>query len=255
MDWMEQEQERGITITSAATTCFWRDHRINIIDTPGHVDFTIEVERSLKVLDGAVAVFDGVAGVEPQSETVWRQADKYKVPRICFVNKLDRTGADFYRCVDMIKERLGCKPLPLQIPIGSEADLKGIVDLIKMKGVVWQNEDLGAKFEYVEIPPDLKEKAEKYRKELVETAVEEDEKLMESYLEGKEPSETDLIRCIRKGTLSFNFVPILTGSAFKNKGVQPLLDAVIDYLPSPSDLKSIEGTKTVSYTHLTLPTN
>ena len=243
MDWMEQEQERGITITSAATTCFWRDHRINIIDTPGHVDFTIEVERSLKVLDGAVAVFDGVAGVEPQSETVWRQADKYKVPRICFVNKLDRTGADFYRCVEMIKERLGCKPLPLQLPIGSEAELKGVIDLVKMKGVVWQNEDLGAKFEYIEIPEDLIEKAKKYRKELVETAVEQDEKIMEAYLEGKEPSEAELIKCIRKGTLSFDFVPILTGSAFKNKGVQPLLDAVIDYLPSPSDLSSIEGTK------------
>ena len=243
MDWMEQEQERGITITSAATTCFWRDHRINIIDTPGHVDFTIEVERSLKVLDGAVAVFDGVAGVEPQSETVWRQADKYKVPRICFVNKLDRTGADFYRCVDMIKERLGCKPLPLQLPIGAEADLKGVVDLVKMKGVVWQNEDLGAKFDYVDIPDDLKDKAKEYRQNLVETAVEEDEKLMEAYLEGKEPSEEDLIKCIRKGTLNFNFVPILTGSAFKNKGVQPLLDAVIDYLPSPKDIGSIEATK------------
>ena len=252
MDWMEQEQERGITITSAATTCFWRDHRINIIDTPGHVDFTIEVERSLKVLDGAVAVFDGVAGVEPQSETVWRQADKYKVPRICFVNKLDRTGADFYRCVEMIKDRLGCKPLPLQLPIGSEANLKGVVDLIKMKGVVWQNEDLGAKFEYVDIPEDLKDKADQYRKELVETAVEEDEKLMESYLEGKEPSEDDLINCVRKGTLSFNFVPILTGSAFKNKGVQPLLDAVIDFLPSPSDLKSIEGTKIGSEEKVTM---
>ena len=243
MDWMEQEQERGITITSAATTCFWRDHRINIIDTPGHVDFTIEVERSLKVLDGAVAVFDGVAGVEPQSETVWRQADKYKVPRICFVNKLDRTGADFYRCVEMIKDRLGCKPLVLQLPIGSEADLKGIVDLVKMKGVVWQNEDLGAKFDYVDIPADLKEKANQYRKDLVESAVEEDEKLMEAYLEGKEPSESDLIKCIRKGTLGFNFVPITTGSAFKNKGVQPLLDAVIEYLPSPLDIGSIEATK------------
>ena len=243
MDWMEQEQERGITITSAATTCFWRDHRINIIDTPGHVDFTIEVERSLKVLDGAVAVFDGVAGVEPQSETVWRQADKYKVPRICFVNKLDRTGADFFRCVDMIKDRLGAKPLVLQLPVGSEADLKGIVDLVKMKAVIWQNEDLGAKFDLVDIPSELKEKANQYRKELVETAVEEDEKLMEDYLNGKEPSETDLIKCIRKGTLGFNFVPITTGSAFKNKGVQPLLDAVIDYLPSPQDLKSIEGTK------------
>ena len=243
MDWMEQEQERGITITSAATTCFWRDNRINIIDTPGHVDFTIEVERSLKVLDGAVAVFDGVAGVEPQSETVWRQADKYKVPRICFVNKLDRTGADFFRCVDMIKERLGAKPLVLQIPVGMEADLKGIVDLVKMKAVIWQNEDLGAKFDLVDIPSELKEQADKYRKELVETAVEEDEKLMEDYLNGKEPSEMDLIKCIRKGTLGFNFVPIITGSAFKNKGVQPLLDAVIDFLPSPKDLVSIEGTK------------
>jgi elongation factor G len=192
MDWMEQEQERGITITSAATTCFWRDHRINIIDTPGHVDFTIEVERSLKVLDGAVAVFDGVAGVEPQSETVWRQADKYKVPRICFVNKLDRTGADFFRCVEMIKERLGAKPLVLQIPVGSEANLKGIVDLVKMKAIIWQNEDLGAKFDLVDIPEDLKEKANQYRKELVETAVEEDEKLMEDYLNGKEPSEAEL---------------------------------------------------------------
>ena len=243
MDWMEQEQERGITITSAATTCFWNDHRINIIDTPGHVDFTIEVERSLKVLDGAVCVFDGVAGVEPQSETVWRQADKYKVPRICFVNKLDRTGADFYRCVDMIKDRLGCKPLVLQIPVGSEADLKGVVDLVKMKAVVWQNEDLGAKFDLIDIPADLKDKANKYRKELVEAAVEEDEKLMEAYLEGKEPSESDLIKCIRKGTLAFSFVPITTGSAFKNKGVQPLLDAVIDYLPSPLDIGSIEATK------------
>ncbi|MDB9796095.1 elongation factor G [Pelagibacteraceae bacterium] len=243
MDWMEQEQERGITITSAATTCFWNEHRINIIDTPGHVDFTIEVERSLKVLDGAVCVFDGVAGVEPQSETVWRQADKYKVPRICFVNKLDRTGADFYMCVDMIKDRLGCKPLVLQLPIGSEADLKGIVDLVKMKAVVWQNEDLGAKFDEIDIPADMKEKAEKYRKELVEAAVEVDEKVMTEYLEGTEPSESDLKKCIRTGTLGFNFVPIATGSAFKNKGVQPLLDAVVDYLPSPMDIGSIEGTK------------
>ena len=243
MDWMEQEQERGITITSAATTCFWNDHRINIIDTPGHVDFTIEVERSLKVLDGAVCVFDGVAGVEPQSETVWRQADKYKVPRICFVNKLDRTGADFYRCVDMIKDRLGCKPLVLQLPVGSEADLKGVIDLVKMRAVIWQNEDLGAKFDVVDIPEDLKEKATTYRKELVEAAVVQDEQLMESYLDGKEPSESDLIKCIRKGTLEFSFVPITTGSAFKNKGVQPLLDAVIDYLPSPLDIGSIEATK------------
>ncbi len=243
MDWMEQEQERGITITSAATTCFWQDHRINIIDTPGHVDFTIEVERSLKVLDGAVAVFDGVAGVEPQSETVWRQADKYKVPRICFVNKLDRTGADFFRCVDMIKDRLGAKPLPIQVPIGIESSLTGVVDLVKMKAQVWKNEALGAEWEYKEIPDDLKEISQKYRTELVEMAVEQDEKLMESYLNGDEIKEEDLIKCIRKGTLNFSFVPILTGSAFKNKGVQPLLDAVINYLPSPIDIGSIQGTK------------
>jgi len=243
MDWMEQEQERGITITSAATTCFWRDFRINIIDTPGHVDFTIEVERSLKVLDGAVAVFDGVAGVEPQSETVWRQADKYKVPRICFVNKLDRTGADFFRCVDMIKERLGAKPLVMQIPIGIEASLQGVVDLVKMKAIVWKNEDLGAEWEEKDIPTDLKETCDKYRQELVETAVEQDEKLMESYLNGDQISNEDLIKCVRKGCLNFDFVPVLTGSAFKNKGVQPLLDAVVDYLPSPKDIGSIKGTK------------
>ena len=243
MDWMEQEQERGITITSAATTCFWKDHRINIIDTPGHVDFTIEVERSLKVLDGAVAVFDGVAGVEPQSETVWRQADKYKVPRMCFINKLDRTGANFFMCVDMIRERLGAKPLLLQLPIGLEADLKGIVDLVKMKGVIWNDESLGAKFEEVEIPENLKEESEKYRKELVETAVEQDEDLMAAYLDGKDISEDDLKKCIRKGTLDFSFVPIVCGSAFKNKGVQPLLDAVVDYLPSPLDIGEIKGTK------------
>jgi elongation factor G len=243
MDWMEQEQERGITITSAATTCFWQDHRINIIDTPGHVDFTIEVERSLKVLDGAVAVFDGVAGVEPQSETVWRQADKYKVPRICFVNKLDRTGADFFRCVDMIKDRLGAKPMVIQVPIGIESSLTGVVDLVKMKAQVWKNEALGAEWEYKEIPDDLKEISQKYRTELVEMAVEQDEKLMEAYLNGDEINENDLIKCIRKGTLNFSFVPILTGSAFKNKGVQPLLDAVINYLPSPIDIGSIKGTK------------
>ena len=243
MDWMEQEQERGITITSAATTCFWQDHRINIIDTPGHVDFTIEVERSLKVLDGAVAVFDGVAGVEPQSETVWRQADKYKVPRICFVNKLDRTGADFFRCVDMIRDRLGAKPLVVQVPIGIEASLTGVVDLVKMKAQVWKNEALGAEWEYKDIPDDLKEISQKYRTELVELAVEQDEKLMESYLNGDEIKEEDLLKCIRKGTLNFSFVPILTGSAFKNKGVQPLLDAVINYLPSPIDIGSIKGTK------------
>ena len=242
MDWMEQEQERGITITSAATTCFWKDHRINIIDTPGHVDFTIEVERSLKVLDGAVAIFDGVAGVEPQSETVWRQADKYKVPRICFVNKLDRTGADYFRCVDMIKERLGAKPLVTQIPLGIEASLKGVVDLVKMKAIIWKDENLGADFELIEIPEDLKDNANKYRKELIETAVEQDEKLMEDYLNGKEISEINLIKCIRSGCLKFDFVPILTGSAFKNKGVQPLLDAIVNYLPSPVDIGSISGT-------------
>ena len=242
MDWMEQEQERGITITSAATTCFWKDHRINIIDTPGHVDFTIEVERSLKVLDGAVAIFDGVAGVEPQSETVWRQADKYKVPRICFVNKLDRTGADYFRCVDMIKERLGAKPLVTQIPLGIEVSLKGVVDLVKMKAITWKDENLGADFELIEIPEDLKDNANKYRKELIETAVEQDEKLMEDYLNGKEISEINLIKCIRSGCLKFDFVPILTGSAFKNKGVQPLLDAVVNYLPSPVDIGSISGT-------------
>ena len=243
MDWMEQEQERGITITSAATTCFWKDHRINIIDTPGHVDFTIEVERSLKVLDGAVAVFDGVAGVEPQSETVWRQADKYKVPRICFVNKLDRTGANFFMCVDMIRDRLGSKPLVMQIPVGIEASLQGVVDLVKMKAIIWKNEALGAEWDYKEIPEDLKEISKKYRKELIETAVEQDEKIMESYLNGDEIKEEDLIRCIRKGCLNFDFVPVLTGSAFKNKGVQPLLDAVVDYLPSPIDIGSIKGTK------------
>ena len=243
MDWMEQEQERGITITSAATTCYWRDHRINIIDTPGHIDFTIEVERSLKVLDGAVAIFDGVAGVEPQSEQVWRQADKYMVPRICFVNKLDRTGADFFRCVEMIKDRLGSKPLVMQIPVGIESSFKGVVDLVKMKAVLWKEEKLGAEFEYVEIPNELQEQAKKYRKELMETAVEQDEKLMDDYLNGKEISESDLISCIRKGGLKFDFVPVLTGSAFKNKGVQPLLDAVVDFLPSPKDIGSINGTK------------
>jgi len=243
MDWMEQEQERGITITSAATTCYWRDHRINIIDTPGHIDFTIEVERSLKVLDGAVAVFDGVAGVEPQSEQVWRQANKYKVPRICFVNKLDRTGADFFRCVEMIKDRLGSKPLVMQIPVGIESSFKGVVDLVKMKAVLWKEEKLGAEFECVEIPNELQEQAKKYRKELMETAVEQDEKLMDDYLNGEEISESDLISCIRKGGLKFDFVPVLTGSAFKNKGVQPLLDAVVDFLPSPKDIGSINGTK------------
>jgi elongation factor G len=241
MDWMEQEQERGITITSAATTCFWNDHRVNIIDTPGHVDFTIEVERSLKVLDGAVAVFDGVAGVEPQSETVWRQADKYNVPRMCFINKLDRTGANFFMCVDMIPDRLGSYPLVLQLPIGIESDLKGVVDLVANKAIVWQDESLGAKFDIVEIPADLKEQAKEYREKLIEKAVEEDDSIMESYLDGKEPTIDDLKKCIRKGTIKGSFVPVLTGSAFKNKGVQPLLDAVIDYMPSPIDVDGVKG--------------
>ena len=241
MDWMEQEQERGITITSAATTCFWKDHRINIIDTPGHVDFTIEVERSLRVLDGAVAVFDGVAGVEPQTETVWRQANRYKVPRMCFINKMDRTGADFYKCLEMIKDRLEAKALVLQIPYGSEANLKGVIDLVKNKAIVWANEDLGAKYEYTDIPEDLKDTAEKYRSEMVELAVEQDEEVLEKYLDGIEPDEETLNRCIRKGTINFEFVPILTGSAFKNKGVQPLLDAVVNFMPDPSEVQQAAG--------------
>jgi elongation factor G len=242
MDWMEQEQERGITITSAATTCFWNDHRINIIDTPGHVDFTIEVERSLRVLDGAVAVFDAVSGVEPQSETVWRQADKYEVPRICFVNKMDRIGADMYNTVDMIVDRLGAVPLVTQLPIGSESDFVGLVDLIKMKAIIWKDESLGAEFEYTDIPADLADRAAEYREKLVETAVEHDDVAMEAYLEeAEEPSEEVLKACIRKGTISAAFVPVLCGSAFKNKGVQPLLDAVIDYLPSPSEVPPIKG--------------
>lgn len=241
MDWMEQEQERGITITSAATTCFWNDKRINIIDTPGHVDFTIEVERSLRVLDGAVAVFDSVAGVEPQSETVWRQADKYAVPRMCFVNKMDRTGADFFRCVDMIKDRLGSNPLVLQLPIGAEAEYEGLIDLVKMKEVLWKNEDLGADYEYVDIRDEYKDQAAKYRSMLVEQAVEMDDELMEAYLEGTEPSEEGLIKCIRKGTIDQVFVPILNGTAFKNKGVQPLLDAVINFMPSPLEVPAIIG--------------
>jgi elongation factor G len=241
MDWMEQEQERGITITSAATTTFWNDHRINIIDTPGHVDFTIEVERSLRVLDGAVAVFDSVAGVEPQSETVWRQADKYDVPRMCFINKMDRIGADFYRCVDMIVDRLGSTPLVLQLPIGSESDFVGVVDLIDMKAIRWLEESLGAKFEIVDIPDDLKDQAEEYRGRLLETAVEQDDDAMMAYLEGEEPNREVLTRCIRRGTLEGAFVPVLCGSAFKNKGVQPLLDAVVDYMPGPLDIGATKG--------------
>ncbi len=237
MDWMEQEQERGITITSAATTCFWKEHRVNIIDTPGHVDFTIEVERSLRVLDGAICVFDAVAGVEPQSETVWRQANKYKVPRMCFVNKMDRVGANFYRCVDMMKTRLGARPVPIQLPIHEAENYGGLIDLIKMKAVVWKDETMGADYTLEEIPADLLDKAKQYREELVEAAIEQDDALMEAYLGGAEISEADLKRCIRKATIDGAFVPVLNGTAFKNKGVQTLLDAVVDYLPSPKDIK------------------
>ena len=243
MDWMEQEQERGITISSAATTCFWNDHRINIIDTPGHVDFTIEVERSLRVLDSAVAVFDSVAGVEPQTETVWRQADKYDVPRICFVNKMDRTGADFFRCVDMIVDRLGASPLVTQLPIGAEAGFVGLIDLISMKAIIWKDETLGAEFEISDIPDDLADQAAEYREQVVETALEQDDVALEAYLEGQEPDEETLNKCIRSGTIAGDFVPVLLGSAFKNKGVQPLLDAVISYLPSPTDVPAIKGIK------------
>lgn len=241
MDWMVQEQERGITITSAATTCAWKECLINIIDTPGHVDFTIEVERSLRVLDGAVTVFDGVAGVEPQSETVWRQADKYNVPRICFVNKMDRTGADFYRCVDMIVTRLGAKPLVVQLPVGAGEEFEGIIDLIKQKYIVWENDQLGASFKYIDIPDSMKEKAEEYYQQLVEAAIEMDDLLMEKYLNGEKIAEDDINSCIRKGTIAFKFVPIVCGSAFKNKGVQTLLDAVNLYLPSPVDIEDVTG--------------
>jgi len=241
MDWMEQEQERGITITSAATTCFWGKHRINIIDTPGHVDFTIEVERSLRVLDGAVAVFDSVAGVEPQSETVWRQADKYNVPRMCFVNKMDRMGANFERCVDMIRDRLGSNALVVQLPIGAESDYEGLIDLVKFKEVLWKGEDLGASYDYVDIRDELKDAAEAARLEMIETAVEADEALMEKYLEGEELTEEELKSAIRKGTIAGDFVPVLNGTAFKNKGVQPLLDAVVDFMPAPTDVEAIKG--------------
>ena len=250
MDWMEQEQERGITITSAATTCFWKadsgkgeEYRINIIDTPGHVDFTIEVERSLRVLDGAVACFDGVAGVEPQSETVWRQADKYGVPRMCFINKLDRTGASFKYCVQSIIDRLGATPAVLYLPIGLEADLKGLVDLVHNRAIVWKDESLGAEFFYEEIPADMADEAAEYRNKLIELAVEQDDDAMEAYLEGNEPDVATLKQLIRKGTLAQAFVPVCCGSAFKNKGVQPLLDAVVDYLPSPLDIPDVQGVK------------
>jgi elongation factor G len=241
MDWMEQEQERGITITSAATTAYWNDKRLNIIDTPGHVDFTIEVERSLRVLDGAVTVLDGNAGVEPQTETVWRQADKYKVPRIVFVNKMDKIGADFDKSVESIRDRLGAKAVPIQLPIGSETNLKGLVDLVRMKAVVWDNDGLGANFRDEEIPADLKEKAEAARSYMIENAVELDDEAMEAYLSGEEPSEATIKKCLRKAVLTGAFYPILCGSAFKNKGVQPLLDAVVDYLPSPLDIPPTPG--------------
>ena len=250
MDWMEQEQERGITITSAATTCAWKDHRINIIDTPGHVDFTLEVERSLRVLDGAVAVFDGVAGVEPQTETVWRQADKYKVPRMCFLNKMDRTGANFYFCVDTIIELLGATPAVLQLPIGTESDFLGVIDLVTMEAIVWRGEDLGASYDVIpldecnDIPlvdDALKAKANEWHEKLVELAVEQDEDVLMAYLEGEMPDVPTLKKLIRKGTLGLQFVPVLTGTAFKNKGVQPLLDAVIDFMPSPLDVLAIAG--------------
>jgi len=250
MDWMVQEQERGITITSAATTCEWKDHRINIIDTPGHVDFTLEVERSLRVLDGAVAVFDGVAGVEPQSETVWRQADKYKVPRMCFLNKMDRTGANFYFCVQTIIDLLGASPAVLQLPIGSEGDFLGVIDLITMEAIVWRGEDLGASYDVIplaecnDIPlvdDELKAKAAEWREKLIELAVEQDEDALIEYLEGNEPSVETLKKCIRIGTLNLSFVPVVTGTAFKNKGVQPLLDAVIDFMPSPVEVEPING--------------
>jgi elongation factor G len=241
MDWMEQEQERGITITSAATTAFWKDKRLNIIDTPGHVDFTIEVERSLRVLDGAVCVLDSNQGVEPQTETVWRQGDKYKVPRIVFANKMDKIGADFFRCLADIVERLGAKPIAIQLPIGAEQQFKGIVDLVRMKGVIWDDESLGAKFHDVDIPADMADQAKEYREKLVEAAVELDDAAMTAYLEGKEPDEATLKRLIRKAVVTGAFYPVLCGSAFKNKGVQPLLDAVVDYLPSPVEVPPVKG--------------
>jgi elongation factor G len=244
MDYMEQEQERGITITSAATTCFWQGKRLNIIDTPGHVDFTIEVERSLRVLDGAVCVLDGNQGVEPQTETVWRQGDKYGVPRIVFANKMDKTGADFYQCVEDMKVKLGAKPVPLQIPIGAESSFAGVIDLLKMKAIIWEGDDKGAKFREDEIPADLADKAAEYRAAMVEAAVEMDDDAMAAYLDGQEPDVDTLKRLIRKATVGSNFYPMLCGSAFKNKGVQPLLDAVVDYLPSPADREAFKAIDT-----------
>ena len=242
MDWMEQEQERGITITSAATTCEWRDIQINIIDTPGHVDFTAEVERSLRVLDGAVAVFDAVAGVQPQSETVWRQADKYQVPRICFINKMDRVGADFYHSVDTIVSRLKCRPVPIQLPIGAEDQFKGVVDLVEMRAVVWRDETLGAQYDVSEIPADLVEKAREYREKMIEAISEFDDALFEKFIDGQPISNDEIRAGLRKATIALKIFPVICGSAFKNKGVQTMLDAVVDYLPSPLDVPPVEGT-------------
>jgi elongation factor G len=241
MDWMEQEQERGITITSAATTCHWKDHRINIIDTPGHVDFTIEVERSLRVLDGAVAVFCSVGGVEPQSETVWRQADKYRVPRLAFVNKMDRIGADFFRGIAMIKDRLKANPVPLQIPIGSEENFKGVVDLVEMKGIVWNDESMGALYDEIEIPADLLEQAQMYREAMIEEISSHDDALMQKYMDGEELTIAEIKNAIRQCTLDIKICPVICGSSFKNKGVQNLLDAVLDYMPAPTDIPAIQG--------------
>jgi elongation factor G len=241
MDWMEQEQERGITITSAATTCEWKDFQINIIDTPGHVDFTAEVERSLRVLDGAVAVFDAVAGVQPQSETVWRQADKYNVPRICFINKMDRVGADFYHSVDTIVDRLKCRPVPIQLPVGAEDQFKGIVDLVEMKALIWLDETLGAEYNTVEIPADLLERAKEYREKMIEAIAEFDDDLFTKFAEGETPTQEEIKRGIRRATIAMKIFPVICGTAFKNKGVQTMLDAVVDYLPSPLDIPPVEG--------------
>ncbi|MEX2463580.1 MAG: GTP-binding protein, partial [Balneolaceae bacterium] len=241
MDWMEQEQERGITITSAATHCIWKDHRINIIDTPGHVDFTVEVERSLRVLDGAIGVFCSVGAVQPQSETVWRQANKYAVPRMAFVNKMDRTGADFYNVVEQMRKKLGANPIPIQIPIGSEENFKGIIDLINMEGIIWDDESLGAKYDIVDIPEELKEKADEYRKIMLEAVADQDDELMEKYLMEEEISQEVINTAIRKATLSRAITPVLCGTALKNKGVQILLDKVIEYLPSPLDVDDVRG--------------
>src|ERR1035437_2038368 len=242
MDWMEQEQERGITITSAATTCEWRDIQINIIDTPGHVDFTAEVERSLRVLDGAVAVFDAVAGVQPQSETVWRQADKYNVPRICFINKMDRVGADFFHSIEIIVSRLKCKPVAIQLPVGAEDQFKGIIDLVEMKARIWRDETLGAEYDEIEIPEELLEKAKEYREKMIEAVAEHDDTLFEKFIEGQPLTEAEIQRGIRKATIALKIFPVICGSAFKNKGVQTMLDAVVDYLPSPLDIPDVEGT-------------